>query len=206
MDGAAATAGHPAAADADEADRRPPARRYRSRDFCRQLLHEPSSRSKLCSTSAVLAQRGQGARPGYRADPAFRDCDARDCAPGGRCRVGPLQHDAQPRRGDRHRRDRDLLHQARAVSLLHHQPACVAARTRDPQPARRAATIFHVARVPRPAGALHRAIIAVGQTIRAEATIMGYADSFALLGVVLSVAALLVAMLKKGAASGGGAH
>ena len=59
---------------------------------------------------------------------------------------------------------------------------------------------------PDPAGALHRAIIAVGQTIRAEATIMGYADSFALLGVVLSVAALLVAMLKKGAAAGGGAH
>ena len=31
---------------------------------------------------------------------------------------------------------------------------------------------------PDPAGAMHRAIIAVGQTIRAEATIMGYADSF----------------------------
>ena len=59
---------------------------------------------------------------------------------------------------------------------------------------------------PDPAGALHRAIIAVGQSIRAEATIMGYADSFALLGVVLLVAALSVAMLKKGAASGGGGH
>jgi DHA2 family multidrug resistance protein len=59
---------------------------------------------------------------------------------------------------------------------------------------------------PDPAGALHRAIIAVGQSIRAEATIMGYADSFALLGVILLVAALSVAMLKKGAASGGGGH
>jgi len=59
---------------------------------------------------------------------------------------------------------------------------------------------------PDPAGALHRAVIAVGQTIRAEATIMGYADSFALLGVVLLVAALFVAMLKKGAAASGGAH
>jgi MFS transporter, DHA2 family, multidrug resistance protein len=29
-----------------------------------------------------------------------------------------------------------------------------------------------------PAGAMHRAIIAVGQTIRAQATIMGYADGF----------------------------
>jgi DHA2 family multidrug resistance protein len=59
---------------------------------------------------------------------------------------------------------------------------------------------------PDPAGAMHRAIIAVGQTIRAEATIMGYADAFALIGVVLLVAALSVALLKKGVSSGGAAH
>jgi DHA2 family multidrug resistance protein len=59
---------------------------------------------------------------------------------------------------------------------------------------------------PDPASAMHRAIIAVGDTIRAQATIMGYADCFALLGVVLLVAAALVALLKKGAASGAGAH
>jgi DHA2 family multidrug resistance protein len=59
---------------------------------------------------------------------------------------------------------------------------------------------------PDPAGALHRAVIAVGDTIRAQATIMGYADCFALLGVVLIAAILPVALLRKGAASGGGAH
>jgi MFS transporter, DHA2 family, multidrug resistance protein len=59
---------------------------------------------------------------------------------------------------------------------------------------------------PDPASAMHRAIIAVGDTIRAQATIMGYADCFALLGVVLLIAAALVALLKKGAASGAGAH
>ena len=59
---------------------------------------------------------------------------------------------------------------------------------------------------PDPAGALHRAIIAVGQTIRAQATIMGYADCFALLGVILIVAVFPVALLKKGAASGAAAH
>jgi DHA2 family multidrug resistance protein len=59
---------------------------------------------------------------------------------------------------------------------------------------------------PDPANAMHRAIIAVGDTIRAQATIMGYADCFALLGVVLLVAAILVVLLKKGAASGAGAH
>jgi DHA2 family multidrug resistance protein len=59
---------------------------------------------------------------------------------------------------------------------------------------------------PDPAGAMHRAIIAVGQTIRAQATIMGYADSFALIGVVLLLAVLAVTMLRKGAAAGGAVH
>jgi len=60
--------------------------------------------------------------------------------------------------------------------------------------------------IPDPAGALNRAIIATGRTIRAEATIMGYADSFALIGVVLLAALLSVALLRKGTGSGGAAH
>jgi DHA2 family multidrug resistance protein len=59
---------------------------------------------------------------------------------------------------------------------------------------------------PDPAGALHSAIIAVGDTIHAQATIMGYADCFALLGAILIIAVLPVALLKKGAGSGGAAH
>jgi hypothetical protein len=46
----------------------------------------------------------------------------------------------------------------------------------------------------------------VGQTIRAQSTIMGYADSFALIGVVLLFAVLAVAMLRKGAAADGAAY
>jgi DHA2 family multidrug resistance protein len=56
------------------------------------------------------------------------------------------------------------------------------------------------------AGALHRAMIAVGNTIRAQATIMGYADCFAMLGTVLLAAMLAVAMLRKGVAAAGGGH
>jgi hypothetical protein len=37
-------------------------------------------------------------------------------------------------------------------------------------------------------------------------TIMGYADAFALIGIVLLVAVLAVTMLRKGAAAGGAAH
>ncbi len=56
------------------------------------------------------------------------------------------------------------------------------------------------------AGAWHQAVIAVGNTIRAQATIMGYADCFALLGIVLIAAILPVALLRKGFAAGGAAH
>jgi DHA2 family multidrug resistance protein len=59
---------------------------------------------------------------------------------------------------------------------------------------------------PDPAGALHRAIIAVGDTIQAQATIMGYADCFALLGAILIIAILPVALLKKGTGSSGAVH
>jgi DHA2 family multidrug resistance protein len=84
-----------------------------------------------------------------------------------------------------------------SVSLL--QPA-TRSRLNDLQ------QYFMLHGVPDPTSAMHRAIITVGDTIRAQATIMGYADCFALLGAVLLVAATLVTMLKKGAASGAGAH
>jgi MFS transporter, DHA2 family, multidrug resistance protein len=59
---------------------------------------------------------------------------------------------------------------------------------------------------PDPAAAMHRAVIAVGTAIRAQATLMGYADCFGLLGVVLICGIMAVAVLKKGAAAAGGAH
>jgi DHA2 family multidrug resistance protein len=59
---------------------------------------------------------------------------------------------------------------------------------------------------PDPDSAMHRAMIAIGNSIRSEATFMGYADCFAMLGVVLLCAILAVAMLKKGTPGGGAAH
>jgi DHA2 family multidrug resistance protein len=55
---------------------------------------------------------------------------------------------------------------------------------------------------PDPAGAMHRAIIAVGQTIRVRPPSWATTDSFAPIGVLL----LAVTMLGKGAAAGGAAH
>jgi DHA2 family multidrug resistance protein len=54
--------------------------------------------------------------------------------------------------------------------------------------------------------ALHRAEIAIGGIIRSQATIMGYADTFALLGGILVVAALTMTLLQKGATGAGAAH
>jgi MFS transporter, DHA2 family, multidrug resistance protein len=65
---------------------------------------------------------------------------------------------------------------------------------------------FMVHGTPSAAGAWHQAVVAVGETVRAQATIMGYADCFALLGGVLLVAVLPVMMMRKGSASGGATH
>jgi len=58
----------------------------------------------------------------------------------------------------------------------------------------------------RHSGDCHRAIITLGNTIRAQATIMGYSNAFALIGGVLLVAVLGVAIMRKGTAAYGTAH
>ena len=57
-----------------------------------------------------------------------------------------------------------------------------------------------------PAEATHQAVVAIGTSIRAQATIMGYADCFGLLAICLLCGAALVPLLKKGGGSAGGAH
>jgi DHA2 family multidrug resistance protein len=57
-----------------------------------------------------------------------------------------------------------------------------------------------------PAAAMHQAIIVVGQTIRAQATVMSYSDCFGLLGVAVLGAIFSIMFLRKGAASARSAH
>jgi DHA2 family multidrug resistance protein len=57
-----------------------------------------------------------------------------------------------------------------------------------------------------PAAAMARAVNAVGVTIRAQATVMGYADCFGLLGAILLGSVASVALLKRGASTAGSAH
>jgi hypothetical protein len=59
-----------------------------------------------------------------------------------------------------------------------------------------------------PSAAQHQAIVALGNIVKRQALIMGFSDTFALIGVVLAVAAvaLLFARKVKVGAAGGGAH
>jgi DHA2 family multidrug resistance protein len=57
-----------------------------------------------------------------------------------------------------------------------------------------------------PASAMARAVNVVGATIKAQATVMGYADCFGLVGMILVVSLASVALLKRGTSAAAGAH
>lgn len=57
-----------------------------------------------------------------------------------------------------------------------------------------------------PAAAHNQAIIALGKVIRRQSLIMGFSDTFAVLGVLVLAAAVIVLMTKKGQARGAAAH
>jgi MFS transporter, DHA2 family, multidrug resistance protein len=59
-----------------------------------------------------------------------------------------------------------------------------------------------------PAAAQHQAIIALGNVVKRQALVLGYSDTFAVLGVVLILAGIAILLTKKpaGSAGGSGAH
>jgi len=60
--------------------------------------------------------------------------------------------------------------------------------------------------VPDPAAARHQAIIALGKAVKHQALVMGFSDTFAVIGAVLVFAAIAVTFTRKAKASGGAAH
>jgi DHA2 family multidrug resistance protein len=61
--------------------------------------------------------------------------------------------------------------------------------------------------VPDPNAAREQAIIALGKTVKRQALVMGFSDTFAVIGVVLVLAAIAVLLMRRvKAAGGGGAH
>jgi len=59
-----------------------------------------------------------------------------------------------------------------------------------------------------PTAAHNQAIIALGNTVKRQALVMGFSDTFAILGIVLVISAIAVLLTRKvkAAAAGGGAH
>ena len=72
------------------------------------------------------AQPGARRGPGAGHDAALRAGDRRHRTREGQLRIGLVQHDAQPRRLDRHRNAADAADQARAVPLVGDHPVGVA--------------------------------------------------------------------------------
>jgi MFS transporter, DHA2 family, multidrug resistance protein len=60
--------------------------------------------------------------------------------------------------------------------------------------------------VPDPAAARQQAIIALGKAVKHQALVMGFSDTFAVIGVVLVLSALAVALTRKVKGSAAGAH
>ena len=60
--------------------------------------------------------------------------------------------------------------------------------------------------VPDPAAAHQQAIIALGNTVRRQALVMGFGDTFAVIGAMLVLAAVAVAFTRKVGGSAAGAH
>jgi MFS transporter, DHA2 family, multidrug resistance protein len=56
-----------------------------------------------------------------------------------------------------------------------------------------------------PAAARHEAVVAIGRTVRQQASIMGYSDTFYLLGVILVVGVAATLCLRRSEGGGGGA-
>jgi DHA2 family multidrug resistance protein len=58
------------------------------------------------------------------------------------------------------------------------------------------------------AAAQHQAIVALGKIVKLQALVMGFSDTFAVIGVMLAIAAVLLLFARKGllAAGAGGAH
>jgi DHA2 family multidrug resistance protein len=58
-----------------------------------------------------------------------------------------------------------------------------------------------------PAAAKHQAIVAIGNAVKRQALIMGFSDTFAVIGVILAIAALALLFARKAKqGAGGGAH
>ena len=57
-----------------------------------------------------------------------------------------------------------------------------------------------------PAAAHQQAIVALGKAVKRQALVMGFSDTFAVIGIVLVLAAVAVALTRKVKGGAGGAH
>ena len=147
-------------------------------------------------------------RPGADHHAGQRDHHRRHRAERGRRRLRPVEHAAQSRRRGRHRDAGDRAGQARAIPFQHHRAIGDAGAGRG-EPASRPddRTIFMAHGVTDRIAAAHEAVVYLGDVVKRQALIMGFSDTFAVIGLLLAVAAIaLLFASKPRAAAGAGAH
>jgi MFS transporter, DHA2 family, multidrug resistance protein len=54
-----------------------------------------------------------------------------------------------------------------------------------------------------PATAQHQAIVALGHVVKRQALVLGFGDTFAIIGITLGVAAVLLLLARKGSVGAG---
>jgi DHA2 family multidrug resistance protein len=91
------------------------------------------------------------------------------------------------------------------VPLQHHRPVGHA-RPRVRSRIAEMTDFFLAHGVPDPAAARQQAIIALGKTVKHQALVMGFSDTFAVIGAVLVFAAIAVTLTRKAIGTGSAAH
>ncbi len=207
LDRTAATSADPAGAEADAALRHPLHRVHRPGDVCLSSFMNITmsldySGDQLCVPN-IMRAIGQALTLAPLTAISLGSDGAAGCGGGFRHQ----QHDAQPRRRHRHRAARHHHDQARAVSFQHHRPVGHLGREEVRARIEQMTNFFMAHGVTDPATAHQQAIIALGNTVKRQALVMGFSDTFAVVGVVLvlsGIAILLTGKPKGGAAAGGG--
>ena len=207
LDRPAAASPDSAGAEADAAVRYPLYRDGRPAAVRRELLHEHHDVARLFRRSVLRAQHRARRRPG--ADPGAADL---------RLSLGSVAPQDAPAASGISNMMRNLggaigtavlativtKREQFHSNIIGHSVTLgrEEVRTRIAQ----MTDYFMAHGVPDPNAAREQAIIALGKTVKRQALVMGYSDTFAVIGVVLVLAAIAVLLTRRVKAAGGPAH
>ena len=127
----------------------------------------------------------------------------RHCAERSGRGLGPVEYAAQSRRRGRHRDAGDLLVKREQFHSNIIGQSVTLARGEVTQRLDQVTAYFMSHGVTDRIAAMHEAIVYLGAVVRRQALIMGFSDTFAVIGVLLAVAAVALLFARKAQSAGG---